>query len=100
LRWCENPSDHVAGFRVLQLLPGIGARTAEKILAALAHQTDLGRFTTVSARKRRTSRCLGLACDKQVKIGKRASRKSVLHQYEPAQADGSCHHLHRCTGRI
>ena len=34
LRWCENPSDHVAGFRVLQLLPGIGARTAEKILAA------------------------------------------------------------------
>jgi hypothetical protein len=25
------------------------------------HQTDLGTFTTVSARKRRTSRCLGLA---------------------------------------
>jgi DNA helicase II / ATP-dependent DNA helicase PcrA len=35
LRWCENPKDHVAGFRVLQLLPGIGAKTAEKILAAL-----------------------------------------------------------------
>jgi len=32
------------------------------------HQTDLGTFTSASAR-RRTSRCLGLACDKQVKIG-------------------------------
>ena len=47
---------------------------------------DLGMFTTVNARKQRTSRCLGLACDKQVKIAncqaERASRK--LPQYEPA----------------
>ena len=26
LRWAENPRDRVAGFRVLQLLPGIGPR--------------------------------------------------------------------------
>ena len=32
LRWCENPKDRVAGFRVLQLLPGIGPGTAAKIL--------------------------------------------------------------------
>jgi DNA helicase II / ATP-dependent DNA helicase PcrA len=32
LRWCENPSDRVAGFRVLQLLTGIGPTTAAKIL--------------------------------------------------------------------
>jgi DNA helicase-2/ATP-dependent DNA helicase PcrA len=32
LRWCENPEDRVAGFRVLQLLPGIGPGTAAKIL--------------------------------------------------------------------
>jgi DNA helicase-2/ATP-dependent DNA helicase PcrA len=32
LRWYENPKDHVAGFRVLQLLPGIGPGTAAKIL--------------------------------------------------------------------
>jgi DNA helicase-2/ATP-dependent DNA helicase PcrA len=32
LRWCENPNDRVAGFRVLQLLPGIGSGTAAKIL--------------------------------------------------------------------
>ena len=28
LRWAENPRDRVAGFRVLQLLPGIGPATA------------------------------------------------------------------------
>ena len=40
LRWCENSADHVAGFRVLQLLPGIGAKTAKKILAALDGHRD------------------------------------------------------------
>src|SRR5262245_60412738 len=30
-RWCENPMDRVAGFRVLKLLPGIGPSTAGKI---------------------------------------------------------------------
>jgi DNA helicase II / ATP-dependent DNA helicase PcrA len=32
LRWCDNPRDRVAGFRILQLLPGIGPSTAAKIL--------------------------------------------------------------------
>jgi DNA helicase-2/ATP-dependent DNA helicase PcrA len=32
LRWAENPRDRVAGFRVLQLLPGIGPATAGAIL--------------------------------------------------------------------
>jgi DNA helicase-2/ATP-dependent DNA helicase PcrA len=32
LRWAENPRDRVAGFRVLQLLPGIGPATAGSIL--------------------------------------------------------------------
>ena len=30
-RWCENPNDRVAGFRVLKLLPGIGPTTAAKV---------------------------------------------------------------------
>jgi len=35
LRWAENPRDAVAGFRVLQLLPGIGHRSARRALDAL-----------------------------------------------------------------
>jgi DNA helicase-2/ATP-dependent DNA helicase PcrA len=35
LRWAENPRDRVAGFRVLQLLPGIGPGTAGNVLDAL-----------------------------------------------------------------
>jgi DNA helicase-2/ATP-dependent DNA helicase PcrA len=43
LRWAENPSDSVAGFRVLQLLPGIGPAAAQRILehvAGAARQSD------------------------------------------------------------
>ncbi|KFC68045.1 DNA-dependent ATPase I and helicase II [Devosia sp. LC5] len=35
LRWVENPCDRVAGFRVLQLLPGIGPASAGKVLDAM-----------------------------------------------------------------
>ncbi len=35
LRFAENPRDGVAGFRVLQLLPGIGPRSARRALDAL-----------------------------------------------------------------
>jgi DNA helicase-2/ATP-dependent DNA helicase PcrA len=34
LRFAENPRDRIAGFRVAQLLPGIGPASAEKIVAA------------------------------------------------------------------
>jgi DNA helicase-2/ATP-dependent DNA helicase PcrA len=37
-RWCENPSDRVAGFRVLQLLPGIGPTTATKVQDQVGEQ--------------------------------------------------------------
>src|SRR5690606_30738673 len=36
MRWAENPRDRVAGFRVLQLLPGIGPGTAGRVLDVLA----------------------------------------------------------------
>jgi len=44
LRWCENPRDRVAGFRAVQLLPGIGPSAAAKILdqvEAEPHATDV-----------------------------------------------------------
>lgn len=36
LRWAENPSDRVTGFRVLQLLEGVGPATAGKVLDFMA----------------------------------------------------------------
>ena len=36
LRWAENPKDTVAGFRVLQLLPGVGPITARTVLGQLS----------------------------------------------------------------
>ena len=48
LRWAENPRDRVAGFRVLQLVPGIGPAIARRALAALEHESysllSLARF--------------------------------------------------------
>jgi DNA helicase-2/ATP-dependent DNA helicase PcrA len=41
LRWAENPADRVTGFRVVQLLDGIGPATAGAILDAMVGQTSL-----------------------------------------------------------
>lgn len=35
LRWAENPRDAVAGFRTMQLLPGVGPATARRALSGL-----------------------------------------------------------------
>ncbi|SDC40702.1 DNA helicase-2 / ATP-dependent DNA helicase PcrA [Cupriavidus sp. YR651] len=35
VRWLENPRDRMAGFRTLQLLPGIGPKTAARVLEGL-----------------------------------------------------------------
>src|SRR6516225_9481722 len=40
LRWAENPRDRVAGFRVVQLLPGAGPATAARVLDRVAEQSD------------------------------------------------------------
>src|SRR5262249_46979182 len=40
LRWAENTRDRVAGFRVLQLLPGIGPATAARLLDRIAEAQD------------------------------------------------------------
>jgi DNA helicase-2/ATP-dependent DNA helicase PcrA len=40
LRFAENPRDRVAGFRVLQLLPGVGPSTAGSVIEAMATSLD------------------------------------------------------------
>jgi DNA helicase-2/ATP-dependent DNA helicase PcrA len=41
LRWIENPRDRVAGFRVMQLIPGIGPKTSAQVLDNLALTQDV-----------------------------------------------------------
>ncbi|MGF6766618.1 DNA helicase-2/ATP-dependent DNA helicase PcrA [Paraburkholderia sp. GAS33] len=46
LRWAENPRDRVAGFRVTQLLPGVGPATAARVLDAV---TEIAPGATANA---------------------------------------------------
>ncbi|HEV7257180.1 MAG TPA: ATP-dependent helicase [Bosea sp. (in: a-proteobacteria)] len=41
LRFVENPRDRVAGFRVLQLLPGVGPTSAQRVLDHLGDAANL-----------------------------------------------------------
>ena len=41
LRFAENPRDRVAGFRLLQLMPGIGPSTAQAVIDAVAGLPNL-----------------------------------------------------------
>jgi DNA helicase-2/ATP-dependent DNA helicase PcrA len=40
LRWAENARDRVAGFRVIQLMPGVGPATATRLLDRIAAAPD------------------------------------------------------------
>jgi DNA helicase-2/ATP-dependent DNA helicase PcrA len=40
LRFVENPRDRVAGFRLLNLLPGVGPATAKRVLDAISESAD------------------------------------------------------------
>jgi DNA helicase-2/ATP-dependent DNA helicase PcrA len=40
LRFVQNPRDRVAGFRLMQLLPGIGPGSAQRVLDLMAAQPD------------------------------------------------------------
>jgi DNA helicase II / ATP-dependent DNA helicase PcrA len=46
LRWAENPSDRVTGFRVIQLLDGVGPSTAGKVLDRLAGRAAVDALAT------------------------------------------------------
>ena len=40
LRFVENPRDRVAGFRLMQLLPGVGPTSAQRVLDFMAEAAD------------------------------------------------------------
>ncbi len=54
LRFAENPRDRVAGFRIAQLLPGVGPKIAETIVAAAAEDDGFAAMAalTLPARAR------------------------------------------------
>src|SRR5271169_5637495 len=50
LRWAENPRDRVSGFRVIQILPGVGPATAARLLDHVASSpTSLADFRPPAA---------------------------------------------------
>jgi DNA helicase-2/ATP-dependent DNA helicase PcrA len=49
LRWAENPRDALAGFRVAQLLPGVGPQLAERLCDEVAAAVVAGLGETLSA---------------------------------------------------
>ena len=50
LRFVENPRDRVAGFRILQLLPGVGPTSAQRVLDAMANKVEpIGALAEVAA---------------------------------------------------
>ena len=50
LRFIENPRDRVAGFRVMQLLPGVGPASAQRVLDLMADRADpLGALSDIPA---------------------------------------------------
>ncbi|WP_409241819.1 ATP-dependent helicase [Caballeronia sp. INML3B] len=49
LRWAENPRDRVAGFRVAQLLPGIGPAIAGRLLDSVAQDEAPGAIARFQA---------------------------------------------------
>jgi DNA helicase-2/ATP-dependent DNA helicase PcrA len=49
LRFAENPADRVAGFRVLQLVPGIGPATAGTVLDAMRSAPESARALAAAA---------------------------------------------------
>ena len=49
MRFAENPRDRVAGFRVAQLLPGVGPKIAETIVAAAAEDDGFAAMSALDA---------------------------------------------------
>jgi DNA helicase-2/ATP-dependent DNA helicase PcrA len=61
LRFVENPRDRVAGFRILQLLPGVGPASAQRVLDQMVAQPDpIGALSEIAAPPRAGEAWIGL----------------------------------------
>jgi DNA helicase-2/ATP-dependent DNA helicase PcrA len=88
LRWAENPRDRVAGFRVIQLLPGAGPATAARLLDHIAETTDaleaIGAFVPLAGTAEAWRAFVDLNRVLRTKAaGWPAEIEYVCHWYEP-----------------
>ena len=68
LRWAENPRDAVAGFRVLQLLSGIGPKIARSLLARLSESQFLFKALTDASVPSAAAPLWGEFCDTMTRL--------------------------------
>jgi DNA helicase-2/ATP-dependent DNA helicase PcrA len=92
LRWAENPRDRVAGFRALQLMPGIGPGTAAKILKETdrqgPHRRSVAKMTVPPAARSHWRGFMRLVGDiRRGKAAWPAELQLVRKWYEPLLHD-------------
>ena len=61
MRFAENPRDRVAGFRIAQLMPGVGPKVAETIVAAAAADDGFATMAALSTPAKARAGFLGFA---------------------------------------
>ena len=97
LRFAENPRDRVAGFRLLQLMPGVGPTTAQRVLDRMLESThpitDADRDADAPARSRggvgRVRRDhAGVACRRRRLAGRDRQRTPLVRPASGAPPRG------------
>jgi DNA helicase-2/ATP-dependent DNA helicase PcrA len=88
LRFAQNPRDRVAGFRLMQLLPGVGPASAQRVLDLMAEQPDpLSSLSDIPAPPRSGDAWIGFVETLQdlrtCKAGWPAEIASARRWYEP-----------------
>jgi DNA helicase II / ATP-dependent DNA helicase PcrA len=102
LRWAQNIRDRVCGFRVTQLLPGIGPSSAARLLDQMAESTNpldtLGGFKPAATAAEHCRRMLALRSRDWQHAGNRGGAPPPLCRHDagegPAPPDGSAALLH------
>src|ERR1700738_1103208 len=88
LRWAENPRDRVAGFRVVQILPGVGPVTAARLLDRIVDADDVLQavrdFVPPAAAAESWSSFIDALCLVRTRVvGWPAEIEQIRHWYEP-----------------
>ena len=86
MRFAENPRDRVAGFRVAQLLPGVGPKIAEAIVAAAAADDGFAAMAALSLPAQGAGRLSRL---RRSHAPARRARRAVAGARSPTPSPGS-----------